>query len=65
MPWSSVFVVFTIISLLTIILVPLLKSNPNISKNDVQENLSDALMEAIKDPSYAMLFLGFFLVVFS
>ena len=60
MPWSSVFVVFTIISLLTIILVPLLKSNSKISKNDVQENLSDALMQAIKDPSYAMLFLGFF-----
>jgi len=60
MPWSSVFVVFAIISLLTIILVPLLKSNPKISKNDVRENLSDALMQAIKDPSYAMLFLGFF-----
>ena len=60
MPWSSVFVVFAIISLLTIILVPLLKSNPKNSKNDVRENLSDALMQAIKDPSYAMLFLGFF-----
>ena len=60
MPWSSVFVVFAIISLLTIVLVPLLKSNPKISKNDVQENLSDALMEAVKDPTYIMLFLGFF-----
>ena len=60
MPWSSVFVVFTIISLLTLVLVPLLKSNPKISKNDVQENLSDALMEAVKDPTYIMLFLGFF-----
>ena len=60
MPWSSVFVVFAIISLLTLVLVPLLKSNPKISKNDVQENLSDALMEAVKDPTYIMLFLGFF-----
>ena len=60
MPWSSVFVVFAIISLLTLVLVPLIKSNPKISKNDVQENLSDALMEAIKDPTYIMLFLGFF-----
>ena len=60
MPWSSVFVVFAIISLLTLVLVPLLKSNPKISKNDVQENLSNALMEAVKDPTYIMLFLGFF-----
>ena len=60
MPWSSVFVVFAIISVLTLVLVPLLKSNPKISKNDVQENLSDALMEAVKDPTYIMLFLGFF-----
>ena len=60
MPWSSVFIVFTIISLLTIIIVPLLRSNPQISKNNIQENLSDALLEAIKDPTYTMLFLGFF-----
>ena len=60
MPWSSVFVVFAIISLLTIVLVPLLKSNPKINKKQVEENLSDALIEAIKDPTYIMLFLGFF-----
>ena len=60
MPWSSVFVVFAIISLLTLVLVPLLKSNPKISKNDVQENLGDALKEAVRDPTYIMLFLGFF-----
>ena len=60
MPWSSVFVVFALISLLTIVLVPLLKSSPKISKIDVEENLRDALMEAVKDPTYIMLFLGFF-----
>ena len=60
MPWSSVFVVFAIISLLTIAFVPLLKSNTIVSKNQVEENLRDALMDAIKDPTYIMLFLGFF-----
>jgi len=58
--WPSVFVVFALISLLTIVLVPLLKSNPKISKIDVEENLRDALIEAVKDPTYIMLFLGFF-----
>jgi len=60
MPWSSVFVVFAIISILTIIIVPFLKSTPKITKKEVEENLSDALKDAFKDPTYIMLFLGFF-----
>ena len=60
MPWSSVFIIFAIISILTIVLVPLLKSKANISKKEMEENLSDALKEAFKDPTYTMLFLGFF-----
>jgi len=58
--WSSVFVIFAIISLLTIVFVPLLKSNPKLRKKAVEERLSDALIEAVKDPTYIMLFLGFF-----
>ena len=60
MPWSSVFVVFAIVSILTIVIVPLLKSTPKITKKEVEENLSDALKDAFKDPTYIMLFLGFF-----
>ena len=60
MPWSSVFIVFAIISILTIIFVPLLKSNPKISKKEIEKNLSDTLQDAFKDPTYIMLFLGFF-----
>ena len=60
MPWSSVFVVFAIISILTIVIVPLLKSTPKITKKEVEENLSDALKDAFRDPTYIMLFLGFF-----
>jgi len=60
MPWSSVFVVFAIISVLTIILVPLLKTDPKISKKEIEKNLSDALKDAFKDPTFIMLFLGFF-----
>ncbi len=60
MPWSSVFVVFAIISLITIVLVPLLKSDIKNSKDKIEENLRDILLDAIKDPSYIMLFLGFF-----
>tara|TARA_A100001011_G_scaffold395611_1_gene491129 strand:+ start:3261 stop:4508 length:1248 start_codon:yes stop_codon:yes gene_type:complete len=60
MPWSSVFEIFAIISIITIILVPILKTNKQISKKKSEEKLSDAIVEAIKDPTYIMLFLGFF-----
>ena len=60
MPWSTVFEIFAIISLLTIILVPILKSNTLNSVNKSKEKMSDALFEAFKDPTYIMLFLGFF-----
>ena len=60
MPWSSVFEVFAIISILTIILVPILKfDSSNISKQN-DEKMSKVLIEASKDPTYIMLFLGFF-----
>ena len=36
MPWSSVFVVFAFISILTIVIVPLLKSKPKITKEEVE-----------------------------
>ena len=60
MPWNSVFEIFAIISLLTIIFVPLLKANIEPTSKKTDEKLGDALSEAIKDPTYLMLFLGFF-----
>ncbi len=60
MPWSSVFEIFAIISILTIILVPMLKTKIKKTIKKSEEKLSEALSEAIKDPTYIMLFLGFF-----
>ena len=60
MPWSSVFEIFAIISLITIILVPILKTKPNLNIKKSEEKLGDALGEAFKDPTFIMLFLGFF-----
>ena len=60
MPWSSVFEIFAIISILTIILVPILKTKTKTNIMRSEEKLREALNEAIKDPTYTMLFLGFF-----
>jgi MFS family permease len=60
MPWASVFGIFAIISILTIFLVPLLKTKPKITKEEVENNLSDALKDALK----TQLTLCYFLVSF-
>ncbi len=60
MPWQSVFEIFAIISILTIILVPLLKTNSNTLIKKDEEKMSKVLLDASKDPTYIMLFLGFF-----
>ena len=60
MPWSSVFEIFAVISLLTIILVPILKTKTKTNIKKSEEKLSKALQEALKDSTYIMLFLGFF-----
>mgnify|MGYP001175031954 FL=1 len=60
MPWSSVFEIFAIITLLTIILVPILKTKNKFTNKNSEEKLGDALKQAALDPTYIMLFLGFF-----
>ena len=58
--WSTVFIIFTIIILIVSVFLPLLKTKKNVSSNLKDEKLSDVLVKAFKDPSFTMIFLGFF-----
>jgi len=60
MSWSSVFIIFAFIILFTIILLPLIKSNSKKVNNHKNEDLGKVLVKAFKDPTYMMIFLGFF-----
>ena len=60
MPWSSVIIFLAIIIFCTMILLPLIKSNPYVTNIENKENLSNVLLKAAKDPTFTMLFLGFF-----
>ena len=60
MPWSSVIIFLAIIVFSTMLLLPLIKSNPSVTNIENKENLSDVLIKAAKDPTFTMLFLGFF-----
>lgn len=60
MNWSSVFLTFAAAILSVILLLPLLKSTTQASNAAVEETMSEILFKAFKDPTYTLIFLGFF-----
>jgi len=59
MPWQSVFLVFAAVILGSLVMLPLMRA-PTISKTQLEESLGSVLKKAFRDPSYSMIFLGFF-----
>lgn len=59
-PWQTVFVIFAVVILCAMLALPLLRSQPMVSKAELEESLGTVLVRAFRDPSYTMIFLGFF-----
>lgn len=61
MAWQSVFLVFATLILASLLLLPFMRSpTPAASKAELQESMGQILGKAFRDPSYTMIFLGFF-----
>ena len=60
MEWSSVLVVLAFVVLTTLLFLFMIKPSEKKLDSELKENLSDVLSKAAKDPTFAMLFLGFF-----
>jgi MFS family permease len=60
MPWQSVFLVFAGIVLSLILTLPLMRAPIQVGRAELEESLSEILGKAFKDPSYTLIFLGFF-----
>ena len=60
MTWQNVFVVFAAAILATLALLPLMKTETIASKSELEESMGQILIKAFKDPSYTLIFLGFF-----
>ncbi len=60
MPWQSVFLVFSGIILATLLALPLLKAPEPASRVELEETLGEVLTRAFRDPSFTLIFLGFF-----
>ena len=58
--WQTVFLIFAVVILATLAALPFLRSPQLASKEELEESLGTVLIRAFKDPSYTLIFLGFF-----
>lgn len=58
--WQIVFIIFGIIVLSCMAFLPLLGDGKPAPKNELEESLGSVLRRAFRDPSYLMIFAGFF-----
>ncbi|MEK6216114.1 MAG: MFS transporter, partial [Boseongicola sp.] len=59
MPWQSVFLLFAAVILASLLALPLMRA-PAVTRIELEESMGDVLKRAVRDPSYAMIFMGFF-----
>lgn len=60
LPWQTIFVVFAGVVLALILTLPLMRAPQPASRAELEESMGTILMKAFKDPSYTLIFLGFF-----
>ena len=59
MSWQMVFMVFAAAIVAVLLVLPMMRA-PAASKTELQESMGTVLMRAFKDPSFTLIFLGFF-----
>ena len=60
MPWQSVFVFFAVMILGVFLLLPMMRAPATATKAEIEESMGAILIKAFRDPSYTLIFLGFF-----
>lgn len=60
MSWQSVFLIFAAIIIGSLAALPFMRSPQIASKQELEESLGTVLKRAFADPSYSLIFLGFF-----
>jgi MFS family permease len=59
-PWQTVFLIFAATILAAMVFLPMLKSPQMATKAEREESMGEMLTKAFKDPSFSLIFLGFF-----
>ncbi len=60
MTWQSTFVAFAGMIMATLLVLPMMRSPARATKAELEESMGTILIRAFKDPSYTLIFLGFF-----
>ncbi len=61
MPWQSVFMAFAGLILLALFALPMMRSPTRpATRAELEQSMGETLMKAFKDPSFTLIFLGFF-----
>lgn len=58
--WQGVFLIFAGLILCALFALPMMRAPVAATKQELEESLGTVLLRAFKDPSYTMIFLGFF-----
>ncbi|WP_410218283.1 MFS transporter [Paracoccus sp. (in: a-proteobacteria)] len=58
--WQSVFVIFGVIVLATLLFLPMLGDGRPATRSQLEDSMGTVLKRAFRDPSYLMIFAGFF-----
>ena len=60
LPWQQVFIVFAVAILALVLTLPFMRAPQPVSKAELEESMGEILGRAFRDPSYTLIFLGFF-----
>jgi MFS family permease len=58
--WQTVFLIFAAFILCTILALPMMRTPKPASRAELQESMGEVLLKALRDPSFTLIFLGFF-----
>ena len=60
MGWQAVFLAFAAAILAVMIVLPMMRAPEAVDRAELEESMGEILMKAFRDPSYTLIFLGFF-----
>ncbi len=60
LPWQSVFMVFAGLILVSLLVLPLMRAPDRAAKAELTESMGTIVARAFRDPTYTLIFLGFF-----
>jgi len=59
-PWQTVFLIFAAVMIAALLVLPWMRAPERASRAELEESMGTVLMRAFRDPSYTLIFLGFF-----